>query len=795
MNRLIQLLECSIPNWPKAPERVGDCQLVALLCDSFILAFITAVLLLVLSYLLSRKKDFKGISLFWPFAVVWLLGFGVYDVGMYTGEVGSLFGNIPMAIIHAFGMFVLESDVSAIHEPFHNSGWFMFGFSLVHLLAAFISLWFVVKHFGFNIMAALKRNYEAKIGKKKATTYLFWGMNDGTYHLAKSINHRHDKEDDNDYRIIIVRTNSHEESDGNQNVINRLFNFLSLKSKDMEKLRDLRKYCIVSNSFVNLAKLDVASLKTNDIFKELGISSIKKLIDKKTSDEIHLFFLSEEEQDNIQSIANIKQDCTLLRHNVHYYCHARYNSVNRVIEDLDFLPNASLRIVDSSHLSIECLKRNPEWQPINFVDIDKDKNIGTVTTPFTSLIIGFGETGKDALRFLYEFGAFVDADKSNGTRRSKFICHVVDKQMDSIKGPFLNASPEVFKAQNADGSGPMVNLYAIDYNSDEFYNKLLPKITSALNYVVIATGDDEANMTLAVRILKYVRREGRDFSQLRIFVRSYKSVLYPHMNEIANHYNEDEERIVLFGHDEQLYTYSMIVEDEFEKRGRDYYEAYRTLNPQYDEEGSWEQRRKKLLGLIKLKRTGFDPVTGCACFKEEPVVHPSKPSLSDLQKLRRKETQDRANAMHESTKMKVLETVINDWYSSLVPKLYTFTEINNRRIVVVNRLKQNSGLKTKGVNYAVEEQEQKLLDNLAKLEHLRWKASHEVMGYTPMPSSVPSNERGCDETRGWHNCLIAWEELDAESDKISYVEDYKAFDYAVVETTIDERRKSLEKND
>lgn len=794
MERLTILLERIIPFWEE-DHRICDCKLAALLGESIVLAIITALLLLTLLHFLSKRKGHKGINLFWPFALVWILGFAIYNVGMYTGEICSLFGNVPMAIIHAFGMFILESDVSAIHNHFHNNGWFMFGFSLVHFLAAFISLWFVIKHFGFNIIAALKRFFETLRCTKKATTYLFWGMNDGTYHLAKSINKWHSEKYNDDYRIIIVRTNSDSESGTYQNGINRLFNFLSLNNKDMEKLRNLRKYCIISNTFVNLANLDMSSLKSNDIFKELGLLSTRKLIDKMTSGDVHLFFLSEEEQNNIQSIANMKQDCSLAKHNVHYYCHARYNSVNRVIEDLDFLPNISLHIVDSSHLSIECLKRKPEYQPINFVDIDTNKNIGTVTTPFTSLIIGFGETGKDALRYLYEFGAFVDTDNSRGTRRSNFVCHVVDKQMNSIKGPFLNASPQVFKAKNSDASGSLVNLHAIDCNSDEFYNELLAKITSTLNYVVISTGDDETNITLAVRLLKHVRREGRDFTKLRIFVRCYKSVLYPHMYEIANHYNEGEERIVLFGHDEQLYTYSMIVEDEFEKRGKDYYEAYRTLNPQYDEDGSWEQRRNKLLGLIKLKRTGFDPVTGRAMFMEEPVVQPSPPSLSNLQKLRRKETQDRANAMHESTKMKVLETVINDWYSSLVPKLYTFTEINNRIIVVVKRLKPTNSTKKKGVKYAVGEREQTLLDNLARLEHLRWSASHEVMGYIPMPLSISSKDRGCDETRGWHNCLIAWEELDAESDKISSVEDYKAFDYAVVETTIDERRKLLENND
>ena len=102
---------------------------------------------------------------------------------------------------------------------------------------------------------------------------------------------------------------------------------------------------------------------------------------------------------------------------------------------------------------------------------------------------------------------------------------------------------------------------------------------------------------------------------------------------------------------------------------------------------------------------------------------------------------------------------------------------------------------TKGVKYEVTAKEQCLLDNLAKLEHLRWNASHEIMGYTPMPSSVPPNERGCNESRMWHNCLVPWEDLDAESDMISYIKDYKAFDFAVVETTIDECRKCLNTND
>ena len=84
-----------------------------------------------------------------------------------------------------------------------------------------------------------------------------------------------------------------------------------------------------------------------------------------------------------------------------------------------------------------------------------------------------------------------------------------------------------------------------------------------------------------------------------------------------------------------------------------------------------------------------------------------------------------------------------------------------------------------------------LMDNLAKTEHMRWNASHEVLGYTKMPDSVPDGERGCDERRITHNCLVTWEQLDDEADRIDYINDYKIFDYSVVETTINIHRISM----
>ena len=74
-----------------------------------------------------------------------------------------------------------------------------------------------------------------------------------------------------------------------------------------------------------------------------------------------------------------------------------------------------------------------------------------------------------------------------------------------------------------------------------------------------------------------------------------------------------------------------------------------------------------------------------------------------------------------------------------------------------------------------------LVTNMAKLEHLRWNAAHEMLGYTGNP-----NLKGCDETTKEHNCLVSWEQL-IEKWKMSGYDiwsEYRQYDYTVVDTTI-----------
>lgn len=80
--------------------------------------------------------------------------------------------------------------------------------------------------------------------------------------------------------------------------------------------------------------------------------------------------------------------------------------------------------------------------------------------------------------------------------------------------------------------------------------------------------------------------------------------------------------------------------------------------------------------------------------------------------------------------------------------------------------------------------ENKVVLNLARLEHLRWTASHEMLGYVKAHDGLHT----CDERTREHNCLRPWQELDDESREVTRAEhwdcDYKLYDFIVVDNSI-----------
>ncbi len=742
---------------------------------------IIALLMVLASSLLnkygkSNRWNVSGKFLTTAFVLVWLAGFVIYDVGMYIGHSRlSLITNLPMAIIHAFEMFLLESDVCAIHAQFHDNWIFMGCFSLVHLAAAMITLVFVIKHFGFNIIAGLKMMFEAYFFGSKKDTFVFWGMNDASYALAQSIQRQF--ANSSDYRIIVVRTNHDGEQTSAKNGMERLFNFLSLNNKDLKRLQNLS--CLTTSTYTDLAHLSLGETETSrhpDILKKhISLKQLARIISKKTSATVHLFFFSNNAADNIQQVGNLKRDLTInavaddgLK--VFLYCQARYNSVHRVIEDEQLHDNIIVKVVDASHIGVEMLKQRVDLHPVSYVDIEKD---ATVSSPFNALVIGFGEVGYDAVRFLYEFGAFVKTG-SDDTRveQADFHCDIVDKDIKSKAGLFTVNAPSVSHHMTYNDhdniSVSPITLHDMDVLGVDFYNHL-EKTIASLNYVVIALDDDEKNVSLAVRIFRLAVRYRDNLNHFRILAR-VRDDNDGHLLRIAEHYNrlwmaqvssDDDTRnihqrvvtsderihepITLFGALDETFTFDYIVSDRLKCEAKRFKERYdQSINSLSSVPGNavmetqeWENEHRELMQLTG-EYKGFSP------------------TLSGIMRLRRVQSQNTQNCFHKFTKQRLAAAALGDEKLALLTGGFLSRKENE-------------------VSYSWHGHEsdpavQRVLDVIAQTEHLRWVASHEILGYRDYGEL---NDK--DEARLLHGCLKPWHELTTS---------VKSYDYNVVDVSL-----------
>lgn len=711
------------------------------------------------------------------FVFVWFFGFIIYNIGMYTGEPWTLLGNVPMAIVHAFGIFIFDGDVSAVHDPYYNNGLYMCLFALVHFLAALVSLMFVLKYFGFNIMAMIKR-WRAR-SRKKAQTYVFWGMNDAAYYLAHDIKVHYGAS--KDYHTVVVRTNSDYDADSlnAQNGLDRVFSFLSIKKNDLSRFKELD--CITVNTLTSLSTIDIAPEATlvDILSKVFHLGSLCRIISASTLKELHFFFLSDNEETNIQAVANLKKDSTLAaflskskEHRIIFHCHARFNSVSRVIEDEVLAEGMEVKIVDSSHISVEMLKKKTELQPVNYVTVEKD---ATVSSTFNSLVVGFGEVGTEATRFLYEFGAFVKTGSTRqDVRRSDFNCHVIDKDMAGKAGLFVANAPSIQPAlalrENDVPEDSLITLHQMDCQSTKFYQELETWLRDRLNYVVVCTDNDELNISLAVRIFKLAIRYRENLDQFCILVRIHKDE-NGHFQKIAWHYNRlwaangkatakpthqtvvsSTEKvgmpIYLFGSDKEVYTFDNIVSVRLEDEAKAFKAKYdasmnavkRLSGKAEDTIQTWEEERRDLMQLTGNYK-GFSP------------------TYSGVMRLRRTRSQNLSNCLHRQTKQILAESALGkDVCQNLRTAHLLFREDGQTKYKL-----REGGVPPSSVT--------RVLDVLAQTEHLRWNASHEILGYL-----LVGDVNHKDEARLQHGCLVPWQELP---------EDIQSYDYNVVDVSLD----------
>ena len=710
-----------------------------------------------------RKHNLQllGKIIVWVWSGGWLLYFLAIAIAK-TPHVGAEL--LWRSAIASLNLFLTNID-STIIDDIQGHDVLKGLISCVGFAAVICTVLLILSLVLYRLMAYLHIKHLV-INDKRNHLYVFFGMNDASKLLANSVY----KEDPQSV-IVFVESSQNNDSEQDDDKIDGWKNLVNLltyrRNVFLEANEDERRALTISNC--DICSLDTKDNFETDVLGNIGIESVKRLIQglKSVNDpQLHVFFLSEDRETNVQSTAILAKDTLIgsAEFQTTIYCHARRNTINRIIEDLGIgtEKRIDVRILDSSHLAIEHLKRDVKNHPVSYVSVQKlnEDNPGSVTSEFVSLVMGFGETGQEAVEFLYEYGAFVHKDAAqDDSRRSPFSCYVLDNEMEKLEGHFMADTPGVnYKKCNPyrncrigsicsmKANNSLIMFYPFDYRSDEFFTKILDEIAYKLNYVVVAIGDDEDNMTAAVEILRYVRKKRENLDNFCIYVRAYEKGSYKYLSDIANHYNkrlgkDDKDivkKIVLFGQNQDIYTYKLVVENQYLEDGKKYYDTYRYLSDPSNTK-TWEERRRKTL---------------------EPDGKHSK--WERLSNIRRKESQDLSNALHRHTKIKLLEDVVSK---------------EKAKDFALRALKQRTGHQV-GITYPhLSVAENRLMLNLAMCEHLRWNAAHEIMGYV----NNTDDKHDCNELTKKHNCLKSWQELDAESDSTGY--DYKVYDFGVVETS------------
>lgn len=648
--------------------------------------------------------------------IVWVLGVVVYIVGYWHANLGWL-SVLPRAIISSFRMFVVANELARVSTKLHKDEIYMAVFALVHFAAAAITFLFIFKMVGHKVQSSLKILINNDFYAKGKDVHLFWGVNEASCTLAEDIRANFGK----DATIIFVDIDKEsDDSTQRKTTISYITNIMTLKSSDIARLDDI-------DALVDHCYNGPASLKSDgniDVFGRLHLRTIGSIVRK--SRKSYFYFLSNDEAENMVGALNLQKDvglCSLNENRPTIYIHARRDANNEIFDHYSQYDGQSnrlkIKIIDSAYLSIASLKDKAGALPVDCVQVDT--STGLVDSPFTALIVGFGSTGQEAFKFLYEYAAFVGRDHL----KSPFRCYAIDEKMNKIAGLVRDKMPAIGENE--------LTLIQTAVDSDEFWTKIKAVIND-LNYVVVALNDDATGLSFAVNLFKFaLRNRPTNSPKLKIMIRCYDSGNQKRMTEVMNSLNSSSVgfniEIQLFGLQDDIYSCDTLLLERTLAKAKEFNKLYNNSGLSAAEQ--WE----KDFGKAEI----------------DNLMNDSNMSrYHAIYDINRRIAQNISNAQHCRTKMALMGLSCAE--SS--DRLEAFYEITRHR-------------DPETIRYAHAKDKLELLLNIARVEHERWIASHKLMGYT---YNKPS-----DHVKKYHESISSWDTLSEKT---------KSYDCSVVDTTI-----------
>lgn len=729
----------------------------------------------------KRVVDFLSHHLLIASLIVLIAGFWVYTWGYYNPELGW-YSVIPRSVISSFKMFMVMHDLPRVEKELFTNDFYMACFSLTHLAAALLTFLMIFKLVGFRLFSIIRLKILQWSFRfcSKAPIHVFWGINEESLLLAESIKARGEKDSSmKDDRIIFVNIEKDSADMPRQKAtLASVIDVVTLRNSELERLDKID--ALVDNCHNGPSSVQPSENckdeSPTDVFGSLRLRVLRKIVAR--AEAVNFYLLSNDEEQNVSGALNLQNDKTVTsRDKVKIYVHARktinaelFDTYAQYVEQKDYVVEESIadmysndngqsktykpsvKLVDSAYKAVKRLKETDGCLPVDCVEYDY--RTGLVSSPFTSLIVGFNATGQEAFKYLYEHGSFIGPNKE----KLPFKCYAVDQNMTALEGIITSKVGYVIDSKE-------LELINAEVNSKVFWDKV-ELIINDLNYAVIALNNDELGLQLAVNLFKLALRKRDNKLPLKIALRCYDSRNIRMMHKAEKNLNESIKdsgihvSLTVFGDQSKIFDYESVLSDAALVKAKRYNWVYEQTTPLYDkekEEMTEDEQWQKSFGLeavneLKLKKASHDS-----------LYHAKYEMLCKIE-------QNFANVAHAKTKLQLMGVDNDD------KKLKTLLEI------IENRDSGKVDYKCDNAEYA------ELLHNMALLEHERFISARHLKGFIQDPNNKEAPQK--DFVKKYHDCLCPFSKLK---------ESTQSYDNNVIDTTLrleaEERKKKSSEGD
>lgn len=702
----------------------------------FVVCVLGGILIIVRSSI--RRHIIRHLMLY--ACVVFGVGFLLYLIGFnWEGSRLNAVALVFRSITASMEMFVSESELIEVAKGAKENPWYMSMFAVTHFCAICISAAFILHILGIRFRSYIKMRMARK---QEKDVYVFFDLSRESVALAKDIYRTREK--DKNYQIVFVKTPM-EESHLERYSFSHILSFADNKNEAIEELIDINAFLTYSRKSITIG------LDEKEWTDAVGLSLLRRYI-KRCSGTRHFFCLSPNDDNNINTAVALNKRYP----EAQVYCRAKNNSIT------DSFSNPNLKFIDSSNLAVMELKKKVAYQPVSFVKPDTKK--GVATKPFRSIIIGFGETGTEIFRFLYEFSSFVGQD----SEENPFYCDIIDPKVDFLKNRLYQHCPALEEVESK------TRTISFHNGTIESNRRIIKDLIESVDYIVVSTDNENENLSIGITLLDLAYKYRHYSNKLTIFVGVNDNREYKKAQEIAEFYNRCGQRdgqnnlyefsLVPFGANEQLFTYKNIICDDILNKAKAFYYEYQKTAVLLDTEYEG-----------KLSDSPEDEWRNRETNKKKDIS--GSAGLYYKNELQQKESQDIANVWHIKTKLYLAgacdyceddhhKCPSNDRHKQLFECIST---VMNRLLAKMKEARGKNEKFTKSHQFILEQitayekehnvplgEYKTLFENLAKCEHLRWTASNRLLGYRLFENT---NENEKHYLQKKHSCMVSNEEL------------------------------------